>query len=169
MIKKVFDDVAVFYTDTNRKDIGFGLISNVLGADHSILSHCTNEMQVFNLNKDVSSGLIARRNISQFSSLKIRQSEFLNCIKSVNPRLFRLWSCEMFGPACRTRQKYLQSNPKKFMRTRNVNLKRLNTKELPSRPVGLSFHGLDALCLSLLKTAGTTAEKNGKNKNDKHS
>ena len=27
-------------------------------------------------------------------------------------------------------------------------------------PVGLSFHGLDARCLSLLKTAGTTADKN---------
>ena len=47
-------------------------------------------------------------------------------------------------------------------------LKRLNQKELPSRPIGLSFHGLDALCLSLLKTAGTTADKNGKKENYKH-
>ena len=41
-------------------------------------------------------------------------------------------------------------------------LKRLNLKELPSRPVGLSFHGPDALCLSLLKAAGTTADKKWK-------
>ena len=39
-------------------------------------------------------------------------------------------------------------------------LKRLLQKELPSRLVGLSFHGLDALSLSLLKIAGTTADKN---------
>ena len=38
-------------------------------------------------------------------------------------------------------------------------LKRLNLKELPSRPVGLSFHGLDALSLSLLEIEGTTAGK----------
>ena len=41
-------------------------------------------------------------------------------------------------------------------------LKRLHKKELSSRPVGQSFHGLDALSLSLLKTAGTTADKKWK-------
>ena len=39
-------------------------------------------------------------------------------------------------------------------------LKRLHLKELPSRPVGLGFYGLNALSLSLLKIAGTTADKN---------
>ena len=48
-----------------------------------------------------------------------------------------------------------------FLYTTN-RIKRLNQKELTSRPVGLSFHGLDALCLSLLKTAGTTADKKWK-------
>ena len=37
-------------------------------------------------------------------------------------------------------------------------------KELPSRPVGLSFPGLDALSLPLLKTVGTTADKKLKGK-----
>ena len=39
-------------------------------------------------------------------------------------------------------------------------LKRLHQKELPSRPVVLSIHGLDALSLSQPKIAGTTADKN---------
>ena len=51
---------------------------------------------------------------------------------------------------------------------RRLNLKRLNLKELTSGLVGLSFHGLEALSLSLLKTAGTTADKNGEKENDKH-
>ena len=44
---------------------------------------------------------------------------------------------------------------------RNVilGLKRLHSKELTSWPVGLCFQGLDALSLSLLKKAGTTADK----------
>ena len=41
-------------------------------------------------------------------------------------------------------------------------LKSLHYKELPSRPVGLSLHGLDALSLFWLKIAGTTACKNWK-------
>ena len=41
-------------------------------------------------------------------------------------------------------------------------LKRLYLKQLPSRPVGLSFRGLDAISLSLLvlESLGTTADKN---------
>ena len=35
-------------------------------------------------------------------------------------------------------------------------------KELPARPVGLRLHGLEALSLSLLETAGTTADKTWK-------
>ena len=35
---------------------------------------------------------------------------------------------------------------------------------MPSRLVGLSFYGLDALSLSLLKIAGTTADKNWREK-----
>ena len=46
--------------------------------------------------------------------------------------------------------------------TAEARLKRLNYKELSSRPVDLSSHGLDALYLSLLKTAGTTADKKWK-------
>ena len=42
---------------------------------------------------------------------------------------------------------------------KNGILKRLHYKELSSRLVGLSFHGLGALSLTLLKTAGTTADK----------
>ena len=45
----------------------------------------------------------------------------------------------------------------KYMRA--VLLKRLHLKELPSRLVGLSFHSLDELSLSYLKTAGTAADK----------
>ena len=41
-----------------------------------------------------------------------------------------------------------------------TSLKRLHKKELPSRPVGLSFRGLDALSLSLLESLGTRADKN---------
>ena len=41
-----------------------------------------------------------------------------------------------------------------------IHLKRLHKKELPSRPVGLNFYGLDALSLSQLAIAGTKADKN---------
>ena len=40
--------------------------------------------------------------------------------------------------------------------------KRLHKKELTSRSVGLRFHGLKALSLSLLGTPGTAADKKGK-------
>ena len=39
------------------------------------------------------------------------------------------------------------------------NIKKLYKKELPSRPVGQSFQGLDVLSLSQLKMAGTTADE----------
>ena len=45
------------------------------------------------------------------------------------------------------------------------NLKRLYKKELPFRSFGLSFHGLNALSLPLLKTTGTTAGKKWKERN----
>ena len=47
-------------------------------------------------------------------------------------------------------------------------VKRLNYKELTSRVVGQIFHGLDALSLSKLEIAETTAEKTGKKENYKH-
>ena len=50
-----------------------------------------------------------------------------------------------------------------------IRIKILHLKELPSRPVGLSFHGLDTLSLSQVKIMGTTTEKNGKKENYKHS
>ena len=51
-------------------------------------------------------------------------------------------------------------HPKILKKSCTRGVKRLNKKELTSRQVGQSFHGLDALCLSLLKIAGTTADKN---------
>ena len=41
-------------------------------------------------------------------------------------------------------------------------LKRLHWKELTSRPIGQSFHGLNALSQSYLKTARTSGDKNWK-------
>ena len=39
-------------------------------------------------------------------------------------------------------------------------IKRLRKKELTSKPISLSLNGLDELSPSLLKTAGTIADKN---------
>ena len=44
--------------------------------------------------------------------------------------------------------KYCQHSMTGIMKSRSSYLKRLNNKELTSRPVGLSFHGSDALSLS---------------------
>ena len=49
-----------------------------------------------------------------------------------------------------------------------ISVKSLHYKELPSRLVGLTFHGLDVLILSLLKATGTTTDKKWKERKNKH-
>ena len=46
-----------------------------------------------------------------------------------------------------------------FGHTATILLKRLHEKELTSNPIVLNFHGPDALSMSLLKIAGTSADK----------
>ena len=72
-------------------------------------------------------------------------------------RVYLIWACTQF----RRIKIWLGLGYLGF--TKETKLERADSK-----PVGLSFHGLNALCLSLLKTAGTTADKNGKKENYKH-
>ena len=69
----------------------------------------------------------------------------------------------LVGHAARNYTTPRNNNGRNFNKKSHTSqVKRLNQKELTSRPVGLSFHGVDALSLSLLKIAGTTADKNWK-------
>ena len=95
-------------------------------------------------------------NVSQFQSLqKIRRPTNFIELRNVDPRILRPWNSECAGWVPNSRLFKIQI----LLTLQRDAVKRLHQKELPSRPVGLNFHGLDALSLSQLKIEGTSADK----------